>query len=232
MIYQSVGKSEEGETLFKGTRSKFVLLFSLLALVALLAVACSGDDDDDSGGDGGNAGFTAAGYKTAGLDKARVVTVDGDIPIGISSALTGDTASLGKPIADSAETAGDGITIKGHKIKWIREDDLCTAEGGPAAADRLIKAKVVAVMGPICSGGTRASLKLYDDAGITHISPSATAGDLTEPTRAEGPYVTFFRVPVLNADEAKAQAKFATDTLKAKKAFVVFDTDGSHAQAG
>ena len=121
--------------------------------------------------------------------------------------------------------AGDGVTIKGHKIKWVREDDLCSAEGGPAAADRLIKAKVVAVVGPICSGGTRASLKLYDDAGITHISPSATAGDLSQPTRPEGPYVTFFRVPVLNADEAKEQAKFASDTLKAKKAFVVFDTD-------
>lgn len=223
VIYQAVDPTEKGDTLYKGTRSRFVLLFSLLALLALLAVACSGDDDDDD--TGGSAGFSAAGYKTAGLDKARVITVDGDVPIGISSALTGDTASLGKPIADSAETAGDGITIKGHKIKWVREDDLCTPEGGPAAADRLIKAKVVAVVGPICSGGTRASLKAYDDAGITHISPSATAGDLTEPTRPEGPYVTFFRVPVLNADEAKEQAKFAADTLKAKKAFVVFDTD-------
>lgn len=205
----------------KGKRSRFALLLSLVALIALFAVACSGDDDDS----GGSAGFSDAGYKTAGLDKARIVTVDGDIPIGISAALTGDAAGLGIPIADSAETAGDGVTIKGHKIKWIREDDLCTPEGGPAAADRLVKANVVAAVGPICSGGTRASLKIFDDAGITHISPSATSGDLTEPTRPEGPYVTFFRVPVLNADEAKEQAKFATDTLKAKKAFVVFDTD-------
>jgi branched-chain amino acid transport system substrate-binding protein len=88
-----------------------------------------------------------------------------------------------------------------------------------------VKAKVVAAIGPICSGGTRASLKIFDDAGITHISPSATAGDLTTPARPEGPYVTFFRVPVLNADEAREQAKFAYDTLKAKKAFVIFDTD-------
>ncbi|MEO8540038.1 MAG: branched-chain amino acid ABC transporter substrate-binding protein [bacterium] len=205
----------------QGKRSKFALLLALVALVALFAVACSGDDDDS----GGSAGFTDAGYKTAGLDKARLITVDGDVPIGISSALTGDAAGLGKPIADSAETAGDGLTIKGHKIKWVREDDLCTPEGGPAAADRLVKGNVVAVVGPICSGGTRASLKIFDDAGITHISPSATAGDLSTPTRAEGPFVTFFRVPVLNADEAREQAKFATDTLKAKKAFVVFDTD-------
>jgi len=190
--------------------------------MAVFAVACSGDDDDD---DGGGASFSDAGYKAAGLDKARVVTIDGDIPIGISSALTGDVAGLGIPIADSAEAAGDGVQIKGKNIKWVREDDLCTAEGGPAAADRLVKAGVVAVVGPICSGGTRASLNIYDTAGITHISASATAGDLTAPARPEGPYVTFFRVPVLNADEAREQAKFAYDTLKAKKAFVVFDTD-------
>ncbi|MGE3074141.1 MAG: branched-chain amino acid ABC transporter substrate-binding protein [Dehalococcoidia bacterium] len=206
----------------RGTWSRWTWLLALVALMAVFAVACSGDDDDDSG-DG--AGFTDAGYKTAGLDKAKVVTYDGDIPIGISSALTGDVAGLGVPIADSAEVAGDGVQIKGHNIKWVREDDLCSAEGGPAAADRLVKANVVAAVGPICSGGTRASLKTFDDAGITHISPSATAGDLSAPTRPEGPYVTFFRVPVLNADEAKEQANFAYDVLKAKTAFVVFDTD-------
>lgn len=205
-----------------GQRSRFTALFALVALVAVMAVACGGDDDDDSSG---SVGFSDAGYKTAGLDKARIITVDGDIPIGISSALTGDVAGLGKPISESAQVASDGVTIKGKKIKWVAEDDLCSPEGGPAAADRLIKAKVVAVVGPICSGGTRASLKTYDDAGITHISPSATAGDLTEPTRPEGPYVTFFRVPVLNADEAREQAKFAIDVLKVKKAFVIFDTD-------
>ncbi len=206
----------------RGMWSRWTWLVALVALMAVFAVACSGDDDDDTGG---GAGFTDAGYKTAGLDKAKVITIDGDIPIGISSALTGDVAGLGVPIADSAEVAGDGVTIKGHKIKWVREDDLCSAEGGPAAADRLVKANVVAAVGPICSGGTRASLKVFDDAGITHISPSATAGDLSSPTRPEGPYVTFFRVPVLNADEAIEQAKFAYDTLKAKTAFVVFDTD-------
>ena len=204
-------------------RSWLTWLLASVAIMAMaFAVACGGDDDDD---DSGSVGFSDAGYKTAGLDKAKIVTVDGNIKIGISSALTGDTAGLGIPIADSAEAASDGVTIKGKQIEWVRSDDLCTPEGGPAAADRLVKAGVVAVVGPICSGGTRASLKIYDDAGITHISPSATAGDLTQPVRPEGPYVTFFRVPVLNADEAREQAKFAADTLKVKKAFVLFDSD-------
>lgn len=206
------------------------LALGLTAAGALVVTAACGDDDSSSKstpGANGGAGFSAAGYKAAGLDQAKNVEIasGASIKIGISSALSGDVKSLGAPIADSAAAAGDGVTIAGHKVEFVREDDLCSAEGGPAAADRLLKAGVIAVVGPICSGGTRASLAAYDKAGITHISPSATAGDLTTPTRAEGPYVTFFRVPVLNSDEAKAQAKFAVDTIKAKKAFVVFDTD-------
>jgi len=216
-----------------GTKRRVLRLglgFAALAALAVASVAC-GDDDSSSKSTstatGGAAGFTAAGYKAAGLDQAKNVEIaaGASIKIGISSALSGDVKSLGLPIADSAAAAGDGVTIAGHKIEFVREDDLCSPEGGPAAADRLVKAGIVAAVGPICSGGTRASLAMYDKAGITHISPSATAGDLTTPARPEGPYVTFFRVPVLNSDEANAQAKFAITTLKAKKAFVVFDTD-------
>ena len=192
----------------------------------MAAAACG---DDDSGGKSTATAATAKGFTAAGLATAKFQTVTVDsgatIKIGISTALSGDAKGLGVPIADAAASAGEGVTVKGHKIEFVREDDLCTPEGGPAAADRLIKAKVVAVVGPICSGGTRASLKAYDDAGIVHISPSATSGDLTSPARPEGPFVTFFRVPVLNGDEAREQANFAYDTLKAKKAFVVFDTD-------
>lgn len=209
-----------------GKSHRWLVLLALLAALGLAAAACGDDDDKGSSktSTAGVKGFSDAGYKAAGF---KTITIDANQPvkIGLSSALSGDVKGLGVPIADSAEAAGDGKTVKGRKIEFVREDDLCSAEGGPAAADRLIKANVVAVIGPICSGGTRASLGAYDKAGITHISPSATAGDLTTPSRPEGPYVTFFRVPVLNSDEAKAQADFAKTVLKAKSAFVVFDTD-------
>jgi len=220
--------STEG-TLRKTTnKSKWIIGLALMALIAVIAAAC-GDDDSTSTptSSTGAGGFTDAGYKAAGLDKAKNVTVESgaSIKIGISSGLSGDVKGLGLPIADAATVAADGVTIKGHKIELVREDDLCTPEGGPAAADKLLKAGVVAVVGPICSGGTRNANAVYDKAGITHISPSASAGDLTAPTRPEGPYVTFFRTPVINADEAREQAGFATKTLGAKTAFIVFDTD-------
>ena len=201
---------------------RWVAALGAVALLSIGVAACGGDDDDDAGG-GEVKGFTDAGYKAAGF---KTVTIDANasVKIGISSALSGDVKGLGEPIANAAEVAFEGVTIKGHKIEVVKEDDLCTPEGGPAAADRLVKAGVVAAVGPICSGGTRASLQIYDKAGITHCSPSATAGDLTTPQRAEGPYVTFFRVPVLNADEARAQADFAK-AKGWKTAFIVNDTD-------
>lgn len=223
--------STEG-TLRKTTnKSKWIIGLALMALIAFVAAACGDDDSTGStptSGTGTTAGgFTDAGYKAAGLDKTKNVTIESgaSIKIGISSGLSGDVKGLGLPIADAAQVAGEGVTIKGHKIEFVREDDLCTPEGGPAAADKLIKAGVVAVVGSICSGGTRNANAVYDKAGITHISPSASAGDLTSPARPEGPYVTFFRVPVINADEAREQANFATKTLGAKTAFIVFDTD-------
>jgi branched-chain amino acid transport system substrate-binding protein len=201
-------------------RSFGSLLLGAVALVAVGAVACGGDDDDD----GVTVGFSDAGYKAAGF---TTITIEKGQPIkiGISAALAGDAKGLGVPIADSAEVAVKGVTIKGFEVQVVREDDNCTPEGGPAAADRLIKAKVVAVQGPMCSGGTRPSLALYEKAGITHISASATRGDLTQSVRPEGPYVTFFRVPVLNADQVREQAGFMKDTLKAKKVYVLNDTD-------
>ncbi|MCK9520526.1 MAG: branched-chain amino acid ABC transporter substrate-binding protein [Dehalococcoidia bacterium] len=211
------------------THSKWFVLFAMLAAFSVMLAACGGDDDDDGddGENGGGAGFSDAGYKAAGLDKETNVTIDAGQPIkiGISSALSGDVKGLGVPIADAAEAAGVGVEIKGHALQFVREDDLCSAEGGPAAAERLIQAGVVAVVGPICSGGTAASLGIYDEAGITHVSPSATSGTLTSPERAEGPYVTFFRTPVLNGDEAREQAKYLYNEQNAKKAFVIHDTD-------
>ncbi len=199
-------------------------LLALLAIVSVGLVACGDDDDDDGGGDAATKGFTEAGYKLAGF---KEVTVDSGaaVKIGISSALSGDVKGLGEPIAIAAELAGDGVTVKGHKIEWVREDDLCSPDGGTAAADRLAKAGVVAVVGPICSGATVASQPQYEKAGITTISPSATAPGNTNPARSEGPYVTFFRTTFSDAIQGPTQAKFARENLKAKTAYIVYDTD-------
>jgi branched-chain amino acid transport system substrate-binding protein len=198
--------------LFSSQRAKWLWLIASLAIIALFVVAC-GDDDDSSGDDTGGAGF-------------KTVTIaSGDpIKIGISSILAGDLESLGVPIAQAAELAGEGVEIDGHSIEFVRKDDQCTPEGGASAASQLIEEGVVAVVGPVCSGSVIAAQDLYEAAGISHVSPSSTAIAATAPDRGT-PYPTFFRVTYNDGIQGPAQAQFALDQLGSKSAYVVYDTD-------
>lgn len=184
-----------------------------LVVIALNAAACSADAEDDE-----DPGMVEPGY--------RVVTVQSGqaIKIGISTILSGDLLSLGEPIAQAAELAGKAVTIRGFPVEFVRRDDLCTANGGASAAIQLIDANVVAVVGPTCSGGVVEAQPAYEHAGITHISPSATALVLTTP-HGRPPFETFLRVTHNDRIQGKAQARFAHDKLHAQTAYVVYDAD-------
>lgn len=191
-------------------------LLALVAIVPLLAVACGGDDDDDD--DGGAVKYGTAGFKTITIESGQ------PIKLGISSVLSGDLKGLGQPIADAASMAGDGKSIKGHQFQFVQKDDQCSADGGVSAGTQLIQEKVVAVVGPICSGSVVAVEPAFEKEGITHISPSSTAISPTHPDRGQV-FQTFLRTTYNDGIQGPAQAKFAADTLKAKTAYIVHDTD-------
>lgn len=204
-------------------RSRFAWLW-LAALVPLLAfalAACGGDDDDDDDGDGGSSGSVK--YGNAGF---KVVEVDSGQPIkiGVSSVLSGDLKDLGQPIVDAAALAGEGRTIKGHAIQFVAKDDQCSAEGGASAASQILQERVVAAIGPICSGAVVAAQPQYEQAGVTHVSPSSTAIKPTSPDRGLV-FQTFFRTTYNDAIQGPAQATFAKDKLGVKTAYIVHDTD-------
>ncbi len=191
-------------------RRMWTLLLALAAAVSLVMVACGGDDEEG--------GESAAGFKTVTIQAGQ------PIKIGISSAISGDLESLGVPIAQAAELAGKDVTIEGFSIEFVRKDDGCSSEGGVNAASQLIQEGVVAVVGPICSSSVVAAQPEYEKAGITHISPSATAVVVVEPARGT-PYVTTLRIPANDGLQGIAQAKFAYDKLGARTAYIVHDKD-------
>ena len=197
-------------------RSGWAWIIALVSVMALLAVACGGDDDDDD--DGGAATYGTAGFKTITIESGQ------PIKLGVSSVLSGDLKGLGQPIADGAALAGEGKSIKGHNIEFVAKDDQCSAEGGSSAGAQLVQEKVVAVIGPICSGSVVAVQPAYEKEGITHISPSSTAIKPTQPDRGQL-FQTFFRTTYNDSIQGPAQAAFAKDTLKAKTAYIVHDTD-------
>ncbi|MDA0365737.1 MAG: branched-chain amino acid ABC transporter substrate-binding protein [Chloroflexi bacterium] len=204
-------------------------LLVLMLAMALTVVAC-GSSDDEATGTPVATGTAVAGGATATVAPPEsgypVITVGAGEPIkiGISTILTGDLQALGIPIAQAAELAGKDVTIEGHAITFERKDDQCSSEGGTSAAQQLIDAGVVGVVGPVCSSSVIASQPLYEEAGITTISPSSTAVASTAPA-GRAPYATFFRVTYNDAIQGPALAKFASETLTAAKVYVVFFND-------
>ena len=117
---------------------------------------------------------------------AGSISYSKDIKVGIMLGFTGPIASLTPAMAASAELAFKEASVSdeflgGLKIKSLREDSTCvdsfTAVNN---AKKLIKQKVVAIMGADCSGVTTAiASKLTVPNGIVLVSPSATSPALT-----------------------------------------------------
>jgi len=145
------------------------------------------------------------------------------IKIGVAGAHTGDLASYGLPSVNAAKLVVKNINdkggINGQKVELVIEDDQCKPELATNAAAKLVSAKVVAVIGHICSGATKAALGIYKDSKIVTISPSATNPPLTQ----SGEYPNFFRTIAPDNAQAKLAATFLAKTLKLKKIAVLHD---------
>jgi branched-chain amino acid transport system substrate-binding protein len=162
---------------------------------------------------------------SAGAAQAQAGGGEVTVKIGQVSPMTGPIAHLGKDNEAGAKLAVDdlnaqGVTIGGKKIKFEldSEDDQADPKIATQVAQRLVDAKVVGVIGHLNSGTTIPASKIYSDAGIPQISPSATNPDYTK----QG-FKTTFRVIANDVQQGKALGEFAVDTLKAKKVAIIDD---------
>jgi branched-chain amino acid transport system substrate-binding protein len=147
------------------------------------------------------------------------------IKIGAVQPLTGPQAHLGKDNENGTRLAVDeinaqGLEIGGNKIKieLVSEDDQANPQMGTVVAQKLVDAKVAGVVGHLNSGTSIPASKIYNDAGLPQISPSATAVAYT----AQG-YKTAFRVMANDGQQGKVLGEFATKKLDAKKIAIVDD---------
>ncbi len=145
------------------------------------------------------------------------------IKIGIAGAHSGDLASYGLPIVKAAKLVVEDVNAKGgilgKQVEVVAEDDVCKPEVATNTATKLVSDGVVAVVGHVCSGATKAALDIYKDAKIVAISASATNPDLTQ----SGKYPNFFRTIASDDAQARLEVDFAMDTLKFKKIAVLHD---------
>ncbi|BAL96251.1 branched-chain amino acid ABC transporter substrate-binding protein [Rubrivivax gelatinosus] len=159
------------------------------------------------------------------LMTGAVYAQDVVVKIGHVGPTSGGIAHLGKDNENGARMAIDelnakGVTIGGKKVKWelLAEDDAADPKQGTAAAQKLVDSKVNGVIGHLNSGTTIPASKIYSDAGIPQISPSAT-----NPKYTRNGYKTAFRVVADDVHLGGTLGKYAVTTLKGKNIAVIDD---------
>jgi branched-chain amino acid transport system substrate-binding protein len=154
---------------------------------------------------------------------APVVAV---IKVGHVAPLTGGIAHLGKDNENGARLAVNEINAAGgiklgdqtFKLELVPEDDKADPKEGTIAAQKLVDAGVVAVVGHLNSGTSIPASKIYSDASVTQISPSAT-----NPKYTEQGFKTTFRVVANDNQQGAVLANYAKDSLKAKTVAIIDD---------
>ena len=162
-----------------------------------------------------------------GGDKSAAAPVDGvEVKIGHVAPLTGPIAHLGKDNENGARLAIEeinkaGLTIDGKKVvlTLVPEDDAEDPKTATQVAQKLVDAKVVGVVGHLNSGTSIPASKIYSDAGITQISPSATNPDYTK----QG-FKTTYRLVATDAQQGPALANYVSKTLNAKTVAIIDDS--------
>jgi len=162
-----------------------------------------------------------------GSENSAAAPTDGiEVKIGHVAPLTGPIAHLGKDNENGARLALEeintaGLTIDGKKVflTLVPEDDAEDPKTATQVAQKLVDAKVVGVVGHLNSGTSIPASRIYSDAGITQISPSATNPDYTK----QG-FKTTYRLVATDAQQGPALANYVVNTLKAKTVAIVDDS--------
>lgn len=156
---------------------------------------------------------------------APAASADPVVKIGHVGPTSGAIAHLGKDNENGAimaieELNAAGVMIDGKKVKLelMAEDDAADPKQGTAVAQKLADAKVAGVVGHLNSGTSIPASKIYSDAGIPQISPSAT-----NPKYTRQGFKTTFRVVADDVQLGSTLGKYAVGTLKGKAIAVIDD---------
>ena len=169
--------------------------------------------------------FTVIVGAVATLLAGSAMAQDLVVKIGHVGPTSGGIAHLGKDNENGARMAIDelnakGVMIGGKKAKFelLAEDDAGDPKQGTQAATKLADNKVNGVIGHLNSGTSIPASKIYSDAGIPQISPSAT-----NPKFTRNGYKTTFRVVADDVHLGGTLGKYAVTQLKGKSIAIIDD---------
>ncbi|MGO4679782.1 branched-chain amino acid ABC transporter substrate-binding protein [Microbacterium sp. 2MCAF23] len=184
------------------------------------------------------AGGTPTSSSGGGIDVPAVTSVDtpkdavlpaGDgkgkcaatTTIAYIGAETGANAQLGINIFNGVQLAIDQHNKANPdcQVQFKKFDTEGTPDKATGPVTQAVsESDIVGVIGLPFSGESKATGNIFEQQGLVHLTPSATNPGLTK-----NGWTTFFRALGNDSQQGPAAAKFVTDTLKAKKVYLVQD---------
>lgn len=146
------------------------------------------------------------------------------IKIGIIGPLTGDAKTFGESTRDGALLALEqaGMKAGDWTIEYVIGDDRGDSTEGVNVATKMItQDKVKAIVGTVMSGVSIPISEIANSNKVVMISPTSTSPKVTVGEAGRKPYI--FRACFIDPFQGTVGAKFALETLKAKKAAVLYD---------
>ncbi|RQR32361.1 branched-chain amino acid ABC transporter substrate-binding protein [Burkholderia sp. Bp9143] len=148
-----------------------------------------------------------------------------DVTIGFAAPLTGASAHYGADLKRGVELAIDDanakkLVIGGQPVRFAvdAEDDQGDPRTGSQVAQKLVDAKVAGIVGHFNSGTSVPASRIYYNAGIPMVSPTAT-----NPTLTSQGFSTVFRVTNSDAQMGQLAGHSAVEALKGKSIAVMDD---------
>ncbi|SBT47920.1 branched-chain amino acid ABC transporter substrate-binding protein [Micromonospora narathiwatensis] len=181
-------------------RQKLARVIGGVAMLALVAggTACSsGGDDTASGGD-------KCGKKIA-----------------FFGALTGSSAALGINENNGVKLAVEQYNKDNAdcKVELVPLDSQGSPDQAPSLAQKAIDdEKILGLVGPAYSGESEAADPLFNEAGLVHITASAT-----RPSLSQQGWKTFFRAVGNDFSQGPAAGNYIKNVMKAEKVYVIDD---------
>lgn len=149
------------------------------------------------------------------------------IVIGEFASLTGKEATFGQSSHKGTVLAVEEINaaggVNGKKLIHKFEDNQSKSGESATVVKKLIsREKAVAILGEVASGRSLEAAPICQQNKVPMISPSSTNPTVTE----KGDYI--FRICFIDPFQGTVMARFAKDTLKAKKVAVLTDVAAAY----
>lgn len=158
-----------------------------------------------------------AGCNSGEKDGSTVIKIATNTPLSGNNAILGDSIKLGAQLA--LEDQKEAFKKLGFDLKLVPYDDQGDPKKGVANAEQLGADKsILGVVGHLNSGVAIPSSVKYEKDHLVMVSPSNTANEVTD----RGLSVVN-RICARDDFQGPAGAKFAVETLKAKRIFIIQD---------